>query len=21
MEFYILIIFKKSHWDFSLSYW
>ena len=21
MKFYNLIIFKKSHWNFSLSYW
>jgi len=21
MKFYILIIFKKSYWNFSLSYW
>jgi len=21
MEFYVLIIFKKSCWNFSLSYW
>jgi len=21
MKFYIVIIFKKSYWNFSLSYW
>jgi len=21
MKFYILIIFKKSYWNFSMSYW
>jgi len=21
MKFYILIIFEKSYWNFSLSYW